>query len=362
LYQYRQADFHLFSIKFNPKKIISGLAGLALMVAVLPNYANAFWPFSTNADAAVNIVAPNSGIQFLSAATNSDPNPNKGLGDTIATSGGKALLAFAGPSGTIASVVKSTQPGRISVYVVRSGDTLSEIADMFDVSVNTILWANNLKSAKDVHPGDTLIILPVSGVERTIVKGDTLKSLAKKYNADVDDIVQFNGLDPEETLVVGSTVIIPGGEISIPTPTSRVQPSPVILGGGSPQTGYYINPVPGGIITQRLHGWNGVDIGAARGTPIYAAADGVILVSRGGGGWNGGYGNYIVITHGNGTQTLYSHNSSNAVSVGQQVLRGQVIGYVGATGRVTGTHLHFEVRGAANPLRNCPLFSVCSPQ
>lgn len=252
------------------------------------------------------------------------------------------------------------QSDRISVYVVRKGDTLSDIARMYDVSVNTILWANNLGSARGVRPGDTLIILPVSGVERTIVKGDTLKSLAKKFGADADEIATFNGLDPAEPLAIGSTVIIPGGEISAPVSTHQ-QSAPVIQGGGAFLVGYYSNPLPGTRVTQRLHGKNGIDLGAPRGTPIRAAADGIVIVSRAG-GWNGGYGNYIVLQHPNGTQTLYSHNSSNAVYMGQSVAQGQVIGYVGATGKVTGTHLHFEVRGAANPFRNCRVGSVCSPQ
>jgi murein DD-endopeptidase MepM/ murein hydrolase activator NlpD len=327
----------------------------------LPNYANAFWPFSTNADAAVNTFTPNSGPYLLSAATNSDPNPNKGLGDDIQTSGGKALLAYAGPSGTIVDVENSASSDRISVYVVRKGDTLSDIAKMFDVSINTIIWANNLKNASDVHPGDTLVILPISGIERTVVKGDTLKSLAKKYNADTNDIAQYNGIGLNDPLVVGTTIIIPGGEIIAPAP--RPRPSPVIVsGGGSFLAGYYSNPVPGGLITQRLHGRNGIDIGAARGTPVYATAEGTIIIARGGGAWNGGYGNYVVITHNNGTQTLYSHLRSTAVSPGQSVSQGQTIGYVGSTGKVTGTHLHFEVRGAQNPLINCRVGSICSPQ
>jgi murein DD-endopeptidase MepM/ murein hydrolase activator NlpD len=251
--------------------------------------------------------------------------------------------------------------------VVRPGDTLSEIAGMFGVSVNTIIWGNNLSGASDVHPGDTLIILPVSGIERIIAKGDTLKSLAKKYNADADEIAQFNGLDPAAPLEIGSTIIIPGGEIAAPTSTTRPGTSrsihePYLGGSGAMQTGYYSNPVPGGIITQGLHGWNSIDIGAARGTPIHAAADGVVIVARNNGGWNGGYGNYVVITHDNGTQTLYAHMTHTIVSPGQAVSSNQTIGYVGATGLATGPHLHFEVRGAANPFRNCAVGSVCEPQ
>jgi murein DD-endopeptidase MepM/ murein hydrolase activator NlpD len=330
----------------------------------LPNHASAFWPFSTNAGAATtNALVPSASTPVLMASINRNPNPGAPI--ALATSGGAALVSYSGPSGTLADVEGAVQPDRISVYVVRAGDTLSDISNMFGVSVNTILWANNLKSTRDVHPGDTLVILPVSGVERVIAKGDTLKSLAKKYSADAGDIAQFNGLDPAEPLKVGSTIIIPGGEIIAPASSARPSSTirePFLGGGGSAQTGYYSNPIPGAVLTQRLHGWNGVDFGASRGTTIRAAADGTVIVARGGGGWNGGYGNYVVITHGNGSQTLYSHMRSVAVSPGQSVASGQIIGYVGSTGLSTGAHLHFEVRGAANPFRNCSVGAVCAPQ
>jgi murein DD-endopeptidase MepM/ murein hydrolase activator NlpD len=100
--------------------------------------------------------------------------------------------------------------------------------------------------------------------------------------------------------------------------------------------------------SQGIHGYNGVDLAAPTGTQVLAAASGQVLISRFG-GWNGGYGNYIVIKHSNGTQTLYAHNSANYVSVGQWVSQGDVIGLVGNTGKSTGSHLHFEVRGAKNP-------------
>ena len=274
--------------------------------------------------------------------------------------GGAALLSETGPEGTLADI-EENQSSAISVYVVREGDTLSEIADMFGVSVNTIIWANNLKNALDVHPGDILIILPVSGIERTVVKGDSLKSLANKYGGDANEIAQFNGLDPAVPLQIGSTIIIPGGEIVAPPPRARF-PSTPREPYSSVQTGYYSNPLPGGVITQGIHGWNGVDIGAARGAPIYAAAKGTVIIVRNNGAWNGGYGNYVVITHDNASQTLYSHLQRATVSFGATVTKGQIIGYVGTTGRVSGPHLHFEVRGAANPFRNCRVGSVCSPQ
>lgn len=334
----------------------------ASVVAVsLPHLASAFWPFTTNAGAATNSIVPDSSTPALKAATNSDPNPNKGIGETIATSGGKALLAYAGPSGTIADVATSTVSDTISVYVVRPGDSLGIIAEMFNVSVNTIIWANDLKNAKDVRPGDTLIILPISGVEHKIVKGDTLKSIAKKYDADVDEIAQYNGLDVSKPLVVGTNIMIPGGEIS--TPSAGTKTTNIYSGGTSVVvSGYFSNPIQGGTLTQGLHGGNAVDIGAARGTPVRAAAAGTIIIARNNGAWNGGYGNYVVITHSNGTQTLYSHLSSSIVSARQEVSKGQVIGYVGTTGRTTGPHLHFEIRGATNPFRNCSVGKSCFSQ
>ena len=281
------------------------------------------------------------------------------------------MLAYIGPSGTIADVASSTSPDSISVYQVRSGDTLSEIANMFNVSVNTIVWANNLGSARSVHPGDVLVILPVSGIERTIVKGDTLKSLAKKYGADANEIAEYNGIDPSAPLAVGSVVIIPGGEFTSSASAAKSSGSssqkktirePYLGGSGNVQTGYYSNPIPGAALTQGIHGWNAIDLGAARGTPIHAAADGVVIIARANSAWNGGYGNYVVITHDNGTQTLYAHMSNTIVSYGQSVSAGQIIGYVGMTGLTTGPHLHFEVRNAANPFRNCRVGSVCEPK
>lgn len=364
---YRPADFHCFPIKFYQQLLIPGFALIAFSAIILPSRASAScWFFCTNANATVNTFYPDSGTPALVAAANSDPNPNKDPGAAIQTSGGKALLAYSGISGRPASL---PPPDRISVYEVRPGDTLSEIAVMFGVSVNTIIWANNLSGGNDVHPKDILIILPVSGVEYTVVKGDTLKSVATKYNADVTEIAQYNGLDPAAPLVIGSTIIIPGGEISAPAPAASTKILTRTTStsntssdcGGPAQNGYYGNPVPGGIITQGVHGCNAVDIGAARGTPIHAAAKGTVIIARTG-GWNGGYGNYAVITHDNGSQTLYAHMKNVIISPGQSVSSGQVIGYVGMTGITTGPHLHFEVRGAVNPFRNCRVGSVCSPQ
>jgi murein DD-endopeptidase MepM/ murein hydrolase activator NlpD len=293
-------------------------------------------------------------MNLLQAAVNPDPNPAKGGGD-ITVVGGTALLSEDGPSGTALEVEEHDgESSHISLYVVRPGDSLSTIAKLFNVSKNTIAWANDIKGGT-VKPGDTLVILPVSGVRHTIVKGDSLKSLAKKYKADAGEIAQYNSIADDSELVIGDTIIVPDGEIAAP-PVSKTVGGKTVFGtnpwrksaSGPLIENYYIRPITGGVKTQGLHGYNGVDLASYMGAPIMASASGVVIISRTS-GWNAGYGNYIVIKHDNGTQTLYGHLSKNLVGVGEVVTQGQVIGQMGRTGKATGVHVHFEIRGAANP-------------
>ncbi len=357
---------------------VSLLVGIGSLL--VPRPAGAFWPFSVtlaSENGAENPMVHDSSIDLLAAAVNSDPNPSKGT-NSISTTGGSALLAFTGPDGTIADIStggSTVGSGSITTYTVKEGDSISTIADSFGVSVNTILWANNLTAKSAIKAGMNLVILPVSGIQHTVIKGETLASMAKKYGADADDIASFNGLDSGAALTAGSLLIIPGGEAPAPAATTKSSTTKIKTGGGLTSIkanpykggsgveidGYYSNPVPGALLTQGIHGWNGVDLGAPSGTPIHAAAGGTVIVSRVG-GWNGGYGNYVVIDHGNGTQTLYAHMSTDSVSVGQAVGRGDVIGSVGRTGEATGNHLHFEVRGARNPFAGCSEMTHCSPQ
>lgn len=285
-------------------------------------------------------------VVVLHAALNSDPNPAKGGGD-ITIVGGTALLPDSGPLGTIADIEENTPSSeQISVYVVRKGDSISQIAKMFGVTPSTIIWANDLRGGL-IKEGQTLVILPVSGVSYMVKKGDTMESVAKKYKGDVSEIVQFNGLTPGEALAVGTTIIIPDGEgetiVNVSGSTNRARGT-----NGPSYAGYYIRPVVSARKSQGLHGYNGVDLAAPTGTPIVASASGDVIVSRDF-GWNGGYGKYVVINHNNGTQTLYAHMSEVIVGVGWHVAQGQVLGYVGNTGKSTGSHLHFEIRGAKNP-------------
>ncbi len=286
-------------------------------------------------------------IALLQAALNYDPNPQRGGGDIMVV-GGSALLPEAGPLGTLVDIENfSPTSDNISIYMVREGDSLSEIAEMFGVSTNTVIWANNIARGDLIRVGQTLVILPISGVKHAVAKGDTLESIAKQYNGDVDEIARFNDIPKARALAVGETIVIPDGELG--TAVRQKYNIPATYGTDGPSyDGYYQRPLVGGRKTQGLHGFNGVDIGAPFGTPIYAAAGGIVIVSRTS-GWNGGYGQYTVISHPNGTQTLYAHLGSVIVFDGDPVSQGQIVGYVGSTGRSTGPHLHFEVRGARNP-------------
>lgn len=262
--------------------------------------------------------------------------------------GGSAILSETGPLGTLADIKdERMSPDLISVYTVRPGDTISVIAQMHNVSVNTIRWANDLKRGDVIKPGDTLVILPITGIKLTVKKGDTINSLAKKYGGDFEEIVAYNDLDPTKGLAVGQTIIIPNGEESVVVSSVKPQTTPPRYQAPS-YSGYFMSPLVSYRRTQGLHGHNAVDMAAPPGTPIYAAASGQVIIARAS-GWNGGYGNYIVISHPNGTQTLYSHLSILTVSSGQKVNKGDKIGEVGNTGRSTGYHLHFEIRGAVNP-------------
>lgn len=285
-------------------------------------------------------------IALLQAAVNHDPNPEKASGAAPIVSG--ALVAEIALSESSPADGGNTQ---ISSYIVREGDTLSSVAKMFGVSANTIIWANNLSRTTGLRVGQTIVILPVTGISYTIAKGDTIKGIAVRYKADVDEILRYNDLTLDDTIVIGRTIIIPDAEVRVSVPTTRkisAGINPAHDTGGPDYSGYYARPVVGGTKTQGLHGYNGIDIAAPVGTPIYAAAAGTVIVSPTG-GWNGGYGTMVIISHPNGTQTVYAHNSKNLVVIGQHVEQGQKIALMGATGKATGSHVHFEIRGAKNP-------------
>jgi murein DD-endopeptidase MepM/ murein hydrolase activator NlpD len=231
-------------------------------------------------------------------------------------------------------------------YVVEKGDTISSVAAKFNISVNTILWANNLNRGSVVKPGDKLIVLPVSGVIYHVKRGDTLSEITKTYKGKTDEIITFNDLSDERDIYVGDILIIPDGTMPVYTKPSSFAEIPV---GSS----YFICPHSACRLTQGLHWYNAVDIGGQCGDPLYAAAAGKVLKVKY--GWNGGGGNYLTILHPNGTVTYYGHLVASLVNAEQEVSQGQIIALMGGkpgmpgAGNSTGCHVHFEVKGARNP-------------
>lgn len=330
--------------------------GLVLLcVSIIPAYAHAgilSFIFGNTTVEASSASASDDAAVLLEAATNSNPNP--ATGSPIAIDDG-ALMASAGTNGTVADIQSAASTTAISLYVVREGDSLSGIAKMFGVSVNTVIWANDITGP--INPGDKLVILPMTGIAYAVKKGDTVESIAKKFGVDVLDISQFNGVT-DSTIAVGQTILVPNGELSSTQPIilrqgkitdKNLPPEPAHDTNGPSYPGYYAMPLVSACVSQGLHGYDAVDLAAPKGTPIYAAAAGTVIVAKHNSGWNGGYGNYVVIAHDNGTQTLYAHATKVLVDQGDTVYQGQEIALVGMTGEATGPHLHIEVRGAHNP-------------
>lgn len=249
---------------------------------------------------------------------------------------------------------------KIITYTVEKGDTLETIAKKFDISIDTIKWVNNLDISDTLSIGQTVKILPVTGISHKVEAGDTVYSIAQKYKTNPQSIVdfQFNTFANPETfaLVTGQMIIVPGG-VAPEAQATYVQkqevyvardtgPMPVSVGG------WYF-PVGGEISQYPTWYHMAVDIAGSVGTPVYAAHSGTVeqvLI----GGWDGGYGTNVWINDGDGIKTHYAHLSGVNVSIGQSVVGGtSVIGFRGNSGRSTGAHTHFEVQvnGAlVNPL------------
>lgn len=269
-----------------------------------------------------------------------------------------ALVALAPPDDNYIDRLTAHR-SQVIEYTVQGGDLLSFIASDFGVSIDSIIWANNLKDGDSISPGQILRIPPVSGVVHTAKDGDTAASLAKKYGASEDRIITYNHLPRDGAISVGQELIIPDGHPSAVPMAPGQRRAGTYSSAGSILTALKFNYLPDlgdffkipsfGFNWGILHGRNGVDIANSCGTPIDAAADGTVTVADAS-GWNGGFGKYVKIGHPNGTETLYGHLSRVLVSSGQVVGKGDKIGLMGTTGRSTGCHLHFEVHGARNPL------------
>jgi len=274
--------------------------------------------------------------------------------DNIGT-GGEVLGASLSDTGLV--TFESDKPrSEIVTYTVREGDTLSNIAEKFGVSLDSVKWVNDKTNWTKIKPGDEVNVPPVTGIVYKVKAGDTIYTIAKKFEANAQAIVDFpfNTFSDDETfaIVAGQTLIIPDGVMPDAPASATTRFANVLTpdAGAVSATGSFVWPTSGRI-TQNFSWYHkGGDIANHVGTPILAADSGTVIVA----GWtNVGYGNHIIIDHGNGYQTLYAHLSVISVVSSQRVARGATIGQMGSTGRSTGSHLHFEIRtgsGNVNPL------------
>ena len=280
----------------------------------------------------------------------------------------------------IHTIIPNRPRTEISTYTVVAGDTVFGIAEKYGLKPQTILWGNYYTLRDDPHrlsPGQELNILPVDGTYYEWQAGDGLNGVARGLNVTPEDIINYpnNKLDPatigdyaNPNIKPGTWLIVPGGSrefISWGAPIGVTRDNPAVarqlgpgacgvITDGAVGYGYFIWPAN----KHYLSGFDyspetnhlGLDISGSMGEGLYAVDAGVIVYA----GWNDwGYGNMVVIDHGNGWQSLYAHMSALNVVCGESVGQGAVIGAIGSTGRSSGAHLHFELMnssyGKVNP-------------
>lgn len=257
---------------------------------------------------------------------------------------------------TPVTIISDKPRDEVIEYEVKAGDTVSSIAEEFALTEETILWENDLSKNSQITEGEKLKILPVSGVAHKVASGDTIYSIAKKYRANAQAMLDFpfNDIGDDFHLSTGDLIIVPDG-----APPAKAKPAPTqylasalqnisIEDLGSTQ---FIWPASGDLAQYFAWYHPAIDISNLGGGPIAASDSGTVTVA----GWpdNYGYGNRVVIDHGNGYTTMYAHLSAVYVTPGQKVAKGAVIGAMGSTGRSSGVHVHLEIRRdgvAVNPL------------
>ncbi|MGA2548288.1 MAG: M23 family metallopeptidase [Rectinemataceae bacterium] len=230
----------------------------------------------------------------------------------------------------------------VSTYRVRSGDSLASVAKHYGLYMDTIISANGISSASAIKPGTQLRIPNINGLIYKVRPADNLASISKRYKIDTTRIVDANDLGSSR-LISGQSLFIPGARL----PDSEVNKAlgqKVAWPARGPLSsffGYRDDPFTG---VRRFHA--GIDIVVNSGTPVRAAMDGKVSDT----GYNANYGNYVILNHTDGFQTLYGHLTSASVAVGTKVAQGSMIGISGNTGYSTGPHLHFGIYRRSLPL------------
>jgi murein DD-endopeptidase MepM/ murein hydrolase activator NlpD len=272
--------------------------------------------------------------------------------EQISSNEAEAKIVLAGNTIANAAMIDTTSSAEIKNkfknYVVQGGDTLSVIASKFGVTTNSIKWSNpGVRNIDSIKPGISLKIPTVTGIVYKVARGDSVELIASRYKSSSSLIISVNDLYGEK-IQPGMTILIPNGTVAEVKPVQVAVASSGSASAGRYGSSSYIAST-GRLRFPTVIGRNGyyngyhwwaIDIPNSIGTPIYAADSGRIVEAKY--GWNGGFGNTILIDHGNGMQTRYAHMSTLIIR-GGYVTKGQKIGGMGSTGRSTGSHLHFEV-------------------
>lgn len=332
----------LLSDQITPVRLAGHLSVLvvAAVILMLSQMQMPTWEFSLRALPLTNTV------KAQSAALRSGP---------AVSSGGALMTAPMAlrPAAIPFTIAPDQERQEIAVYQVVQGDTVLAIAERFGLQPETIQWANPAieRNPDLLSVGDELKILPFNGVLHTVTSGDTLSGIASRYKVSVDDLINYapNELtSASAALSIGMEIVVPNGSKPFVTQqlatSATVAPAPAQALKGS---GSFSWPSSGSISQRYWGGHPAIDVASWTGAPVTAADGGYVVTA--GGGWNGGYGNQVIIDHGNGFVTLYAHLNSIFVSAGENVSRGQQVGTVGNTGNSTGPHLHFEIRYQGSP-------------
>ena len=267
--------------------------------------------------------------------------PQSSVGPGLPSAGGLPPAGGAVTAGGADASLDKSAEGRVdrglyfTAYKVAKGDTLSAIADDFNVTLDTVISFNGIKSARTLQPGRILKVPSMSGILVTAKAGESASSIAAANSVSPDRVIEVNGL-MSDRMEAGRKLFLPDAKLA--SFTLREIAGDLFgwpaRGWISSWYGWRSDPFTG---TRVFH--NGIDIGVDTGTPVRAAMDGGVSET----GYNSSFGNYIVLYHHAGWESLYGHLQTILVKGGQRIAAGQVIAYSGNTGYSTGPHLHFSV-------------------
>lgn len=284
-------------------------------------------------------------------------DPEVGLSDML---GGNSVISSQNPLNGEPLDIEEAQENptapQPTLYTVQTGDTLASIASSFNISLATLTSANGLRENEYINAGDHLTILPVNGVLHSVRSGDTISEIARKYDVGANEIVAYNAVEGDK-LKIGQKLIVPGGVMPTPVPVAprRILADVPVQEPSEPEetpetpssSGGWKWPTTTKHISQYFKwGHTGVDIDNRNRPAVVASKGGTVKTAK----FVGGYGNLVILDHGNGLETYYAHLDKFYVSPGDSVGAGEAVGKMGSTGRSTGPHVHFEVRVNGRPV------------